>query len=126
MEKYGIEVFKSAALAVVEVIAVLHEVFVEKKGLWKLFGLQGVVQTIIGLDFAKLKLEVSDFSEAEREDVEKAVKAKLPASFQGKVGQGIDLVEEVVDLGEDIVAFAQHSYAGAVALFAKVKLFLGV
>jgi hypothetical protein len=125
-EKYGVEVFKSALLAIAQVVSVVHEVFIEKKGLWKLFGLQGVVQTLLSLDFGKLKLEVGDLSEVERESVQADFKAALPAALQAKVGGTVDLIEQAIDLGEDAFSYGKHVYAGALALVAKAKLIFGI
>lgn len=125
MEKYGIEVIRGAVMASAQVVRVVYEVFVEKKGIWQLFGLQSVVQSLIGMDFAKLKLELSDLSEAERESLQADFKAALPAAVAAKVGPGVDLLEEAIDLVEDGVSFVKKSISDVQAFIAKAKALVG-
>jgi len=125
MEKYGVVVIERAVVACAEVLKVAYEVFVEKKGIWHLFGLQSVIQSIVAMDFANLKLEISDLSEAERESVEAKFKAGLPAALQASVGGAVDLLEEAIDLVEDVVAFVKDGYVKGLAFVAKAKALVG-
>ena len=124
-EKYGVAILERAVLASGEVLRVVYEVFVEKKGIWHLFGLQSVIQKLVGLDLQKVKLELSDLSEVERESLTASFKATLPAALQAKMGTGLDLVEEAIDLGEDAVAMVTKFIADGQAFIAKAKALVG-
>lgn len=124
-EKYGIEVMRKGVLAVAQVLSVVYDVFILKAGIWKLFGLQSVIQSLVSMDFAKLKQELSDLSEAERESVQADFKAALPAALQSKIGAGVDLLEQAIDVLEDAIAFAKKSYADVMSVVAKAKSLVG-
>lgn len=125
MEKYGAEVMKAAVVNCGQTVKVLYEVLVEKKGLWHLLQLQSVSQALIGLDFKKLKLELSDLSEPEREGLMADFKASLPAAVAAKVGPGVDLLEEAIDLAEDGIAFVSKAIVDVKAFIEKAKAMFG-
>lgn len=125
-EKYGVEVLSGAIKAVGECVSVAYAVFVEKKGLWQLIGLQGPAKVLASLDLAKVKAELADCSEAEREALEADFKAALPAALAAKLNPGVDLLEKAVDLVEDGVDFVKKAIADGKALYEEVKALLGV
>jgi hypothetical protein len=125
-EKYGIEVVKGAAKAALECLSTVYAVFVEKKGLWALIGLQGPVSALSKLDLQKVKQELSDLSEPEREALQAELKAGLPVALQPKVGSVIDLVERAIDLVEDAVDQVKKAIADGQKFVADAKALLGV
>lgn len=125
-EKYGIETLKSIVSSVAEVVTVGYAVFAEKKGIWQLIGLQGPIGVLSKLDFPKLKLEISDLSEAERESLEVSFKASLPAALREKVGGGVDLLERAIDLIEDAIVTVKKAIEDGKKFVIDAKALLGI
>lgn len=119
-------VVKSAALAVVECISVLYAVLIEKKGLWQLLALQGPAKVLSSLDFQAFKAGLQAMSEADREDLEAAIKAALPDALKPKIGGGIDLVERGIDVAEDVISFVKKGITDVKQLIVDVKALLDI
>jgi hypothetical protein len=125
-EKYGIEECKKAVVGLGGVLGVAYDIIVNKAGVLKyIFSLPAIFAPLASMDFKKLKSEIGDLEEVEREAVEAAFKAALPAGLQSSVGAGVDLLEEGIDLAEDVVAFVKDGYAKVLAFVAKVKALVG-
>jgi len=121
-------VLKSVVESVAECLNVLSKVL-NKQGLWHLIGLQGPIGVLVKLDLAKLKAELLDLSELEREQVLAAFRGKLDLvnkTVQVKLGEVLDLLEELIDLGEDTYEFGVNVYTKGKSLYDKAKKILGL
>jgi hypothetical protein len=122
----GIEEIKKAAVGLAGILAVAYDIIVNKAGVLKyIFSLPGIFAPLASLDFKKLKSEIADLDESEREAVQAAFKVALPAGLQSSVGGAVNLLEEGIDLVEDVVAFGKDSYAKVLAFVDKAKALVG-
>lgn len=125
-EKYGIEVVKGAVKSALEAVSVLYAVFVEKKGIWALLGLQSSIKGLLALDLAQVRLELSDLSDAEREALEAEVKGGLPAPMQAGASKAIDIAERAIKLVEGGVDFVKRAIDDGKQLYLDVRALLGL
>lgn len=113
-QKYGVENLKVLAADLAEALNVASKE-IHGGGLLGLWGALGIVSSLKGLNWAQVKLEVSEVSTDERVAVEKAfasalqlqdpnVQAKILAG-EGFLERAISLVSQAVTLEQEVVKY---------------------
>lgn len=127
-EKYGIEKLKSYLVDGVVPVMNIGSQIVHGQW-WKIVSLQGPISLFGNFDFEAVKKELSDLSEAEREDLEKSFQNGLSLvnkEVQQKFVESVDALEQAIDLVEEAVLFVEENIEKGQALYEKFKKIVGV
>lgn len=121
--EYGIEEFKKIVYALAEIFNAVSKVV--KGNVFAALGLLEPLNILRSVKFDIFKLEFSDLSEPEREEIEQVFVGALDMAdkeVQKKVVESADVINEAASLVEEAIAEFEH----AKLLIAKFKAIFGI
>lgn len=122
-EVYGVEKLKTVVVSLAQVLNAVSK-FINKQGLFALYGVVEPVKTLVALDWVQAKKELSEVSYDERLALEQAFKTEV--NLQNPEAQ--KKLQDAVDCLEQVFAVAHEGFTvveNAKVVYEKLKQLVG-